>query len=82
MDCRKSCNCRRVWKEKSDEWQEAYNQSGQGSTFVRAKIIAESICDKAAPIPDLTPSPDRNKFLHEVLSLVEETCQNLNITLE
>lgn len=73
---------RRVWKEKSDEWQEAYNQSGQGSTFVRAKIIAERICDKAAPIPDLTPSPDRNKFLHEVLSLVEETCQNLNIVLE
>ncbi len=47
----------------------------------RAKIIAENIYDKAAPVPDLTPSPDRNKFLHEVLALVEATCQELNITL-
>ncbi len=73
---------RRVWIERSDEWQEAFNQSGKGSTFTRAEIIAEDIYDKAAPVPDLTPSPDRNKFLHEVLALVEEVCQELNITLE
>lgn len=73
---------RRVWTERSDEWQDAFNQSGKGSTFVRAEIIAEEIYDKAAPVPDLTPSPDRNRFLHEVLALVEETCQELNITLE
>lgn len=73
---------RRVWTERSDEWQEAFNQSGKGSTFVRAEIIAEEIYDKAAPVPDLTPSPDRNRFLHEVLALIEETCRELNITLE
>ncbi|MGH8549857.1 MAG: hypothetical protein ACRERU_14880 [Methylococcales bacterium] len=73
---------RRVWTERSDEWQEAFNQYGKGSTFVRAKIIAEEIYDKAAPVPDLTPSPDRNKFLHEVLEVVEATCQELKITLE
>ncbi len=73
---------RRVWIERSDEWQEAFNQSGKGSTFTRAEIIAEDIYDKAAPVPDLTPSPDRNKFLHEVLALVEEVCRELNITLE
>ncbi len=73
---------RRVWTEKSDEWQDAFNQSGKGSTFIRAEIIAEEIYDKAAPVPDLTPSPDRNKFLHEVLALVEEVCKELNITLE
>lgn len=73
---------RRVWIERSDEWQEAFNQSGKGSTFVRAEIIAEEIYDKAAPVPDLTPSPDRNKFLHEVLALVKEVCRELNITLE
>ena len=72
---------RRIWTEKSEEWQEAYNQSGKGSTFVRAAIIAKEIYDKAAPVPDLTPSPDRNKFLHEVLALVETTCQELNIEL-
>ena len=72
---------RRVWTEKSEQWQKAFNQSGKGSTFVRAEIIAEDIYDKAAPVPDLTPSPDRNKFLHEVLALVEETCKKLDITL-
>ena len=72
---------RRVWIERSDKWQEAFNQSGKGSTFIRAKIIAEGIYDKAAPVPDLTPSPDRNKFLHEVLAVVETTCQELNTTL-
>lgn len=72
---------RRVWTERSQEWQDAYNQSGAGSTYVRAKIIEENIYDKAAPIPDLTPSPDRNKFLHEVLKVVETTCQELDIKL-
>lgn len=73
---------RRVWLDRADEWQEAFNQSGKGSTFVRAEIIAEGIYDKAAPVPDLTPSPDRNKFLHEVLALVEATCKEQNIRLE
>ncbi len=72
---------RRVWTERSEEWQYAYNQSGNGSTYVRAKIIEDSIYDKAAPIPDLTPSPERNKFLHEVLETVEKTCRELNIKL-
>ncbi|CAI8863854.1 protein of unknown function [Methylococcus capsulatus] len=26
------------------------------------------------PIPDVTPSPDRNSFLHEVASLVDSVC--------
>ena len=73
---------RRVWIERADEWQEAFNQTGKGSTFVRAEIIAEGIYDKAAPVPDLTPSPDRNKFLHEVLALVEATCKEQKIRLE
>ena len=72
---------RRVWTDRSQEWQDAYNQSGAGSTYVRAKIIEDNIYDKAAPVPDLTPSPDRNKFLHEVLKVVETTCQELGIKL-
>ena len=59
-----------------------FNQTDKGSTFVRAEIIAEGIYDKAAPVPDLKPSPDRNKFLHEVLALVEATCKEQNIRLE
>ena len=73
---------RRVRIERADEWQKAFNQSGKGSTFVRAKIIAKGIYDKAAPVPDLTPSPDRNRFLREVLALVEATCKEQNISLE
>ena len=73
---------RRVRIERADEWQEALNQSGKGSTFVRAEIIAKDIYDKAAPVPDLTPSPDQNKFLHEVLALVEATCEEQRIRLK
>lgn len=73
---------RRVWTERSHEWQEAFSLSGQGSTFVRAKIIAGDIYEKAAPVPDLTPSPDQNEFLHEVLKLVEDVCRELEIELK
>ena len=48
----------------------------------RARIIAKEIYDKAAPVPDLTPSPDQNKFLREVLALVEATCKKQHIRLE
>lgn len=72
---------RKIWVEKSEEWQTAYNQGGPGSTFIRAEIIDESIYRKAAPVPSLTPSPDRNKFLHEVLELIESVCNDLNIKL-
>jgi hypothetical protein len=72
---------RRIWTDRYQEWQDAYSLSGTGSTFVRAKMIEDNIYDKAAPIPDLTPSPERNKFLHEVLKIVETTCQELGIKL-
>lgn len=72
----------RVRIKHADEWQEALNQSGKGSPSVRAEIIAKEIYDKVAPVPDLTPSPDQNKFLHEVLALVEASCKEQNIGLE
>ena len=73
---------RRVWIERADEWQAALKQSGKGSTRFRAEIIARGIYDKAAPVPDRTPSSDQNKFLHEVLALVEATCKKQDIRLE
>lgn len=65
---------RRVRAERMMDWQTAFNQSGRGSSFARASIIGNQIYDRAAPIPDMTPSPDRNAFLHEVAALVDSVC--------
>ncbi|MCO5100723.1 MAG: hypothetical protein M9885_07465 [Burkholderiaceae bacterium] len=65
---------RRVRAERMPEWQSAFNQSGRGSSYARASIIGERIYERAAPIPDVTPSPDRNSFLHEVAAVVESVC--------
>lgn len=65
---------RRVRAERMPEWQSAFNQSGRGSSYARASIIGERIYERAAPIPDVTPSPDRNSFLHEVTAVVESVC--------
>lgn len=66
---------RRIRAERMQEWQSAFNQAGRGSSFVRATIIGERIYDRAAPVPDATPSPDRNSFLHEVAAVVDGVCQ-------
>ncbi|MBL8528857.1 MAG: hypothetical protein JNL68_14310 [Burkholderiales bacterium] len=65
---------RRVRAERMSDWQTAFNQSGRGSSYARASIIGERIYERAAPIPDVTPSPDRNSFLHEVAAAVEGVC--------
>lgn len=62
----------RIRQDRAAAWQEAYAQGGAGSTFVRARIIADQVYDKAAPVPDVAPSPDRNDFLHAVCRIVEE----------
>lgn len=72
---------RRVRAERMPEWQSAFNQSGRGSSYARASIIGERIYDRAAPIPDVTPSPDRNSFLHEVAAVVEGVCQEMGAAL-
>jgi hypothetical protein len=66
----------RVRARRMSDWQTAFNQSGRGSSFLRASIIGEQIYDRAAPIPDMTASPDRNAFLHEVAALVDSVCQD------
>ena len=72
---------RRVRAERMTEWQSAFNQSGRGSSYARASIIGERIYERAAPIPDVTPSPDRNSFLHEVASVVETVCEEIGAKL-
>ena len=58
---------RRVWRERINDWERAYQESGRGSTFVRARIIGNDIYEPAAPVPGVMPSPDRNQFLREVV---------------
>ncbi|MDA8327501.1 MAG: hypothetical protein M0Z83_00850 [Betaproteobacteria bacterium] len=72
---------RRVRAERMPEWQSAFNQSGRGSSYARASIIGERIYERAAPIPDVTPSPDRNSFLHEVAAMVESVCEDVGAKL-
>lgn len=72
---------KRVRADRMLEWQSAFNQSGRGSSYVRASIIGEQIYERAAPIPDVTPSPDRNSFLHEVAHAVEAVCEALGAKL-
>ncbi len=73
---------RRVRAERLPEWQSAYSQSGRGSSYTRASIIGEQIYDRAAPIPDVTPSPDRNAFMHEVAAAVSEACGEAGASLK
>lgn len=73
---------RRVWQDRAVLWQRAYGQRGIGSTFVRARIIGDEIYDPAAPIPDVTPSPDRNQFLKEVILEVEAAAEETGASLE
>ena len=63
-------------------WQNAYAQRGRGSSFTRARIIAADVYEKGAPIPTVSASPDQNRFLKDVASLVAEVAENLDMILE
>ena len=71
----------RVWKERAQEWRDAYDKRGQGSTYVRADIIGTHILEPAAPIPNLTPSIDRNLFLRQVADAVKEAADECGAVL-
>ena len=72
---------RRVKSERLADWRSAYDESGPRSTFRRAKLIAERVYDLAAPVPDVTPSPDRNAFLQEVATVTRESVELVGATL-
>ncbi len=73
---------RRVWYERTVQWQDAYYKRGTGSTFVRARIIGDEIYEPAAPVPDVMPSPDRNQFLHEIIAEVKEAAEETGAIFE
>ena len=64
------------------QWQDAYYERGTGSTFVRARIIGDEIYEPAAPVPDSTPSPDRNQFLREIVAAVEQATAETKAVLK
>ncbi len=72
----------RVRGARMPEWQLAFSQSGRGSSYHRASIIGERIYERAAPVPDVIPSPDRNSFLNDVAALVEGVCAEMGAHLE
>ncbi|MCG5078265.1 ATP-binding protein [Paraburkholderia tagetis] len=72
---------RRVRTERLSEWRSAFDESGPRSTFRRAELIAGQIYDRAAPIPDVTPSPDRNAFLQEVAEATREAAEFIGAKL-
>jgi hypothetical protein len=47
---------RRARTERLAEWRQVFDESGAGSTYRRANVIAEWVYHRAAPIPDVTPS--------------------------
>jgi energy-coupling factor transporter ATP-binding protein EcfA2 len=72
---------RRVRADRLGEWQDAYNEYGKWSSNRRARIIGERIYERAAPVPDAAPSPDRNSFLHEVADALDSTCAEMGAEL-
>lgn len=72
---------RRVWREREVECKNPFYKSGTGSTFVRARIISGEIYGPAAPVPDITPSPDRNQFMREVVAEVEAAAEEVGARL-
>jgi hypothetical protein len=72
---------RRVKLERLSDWRNAYDESGPRSTFRRARLIAERIFDLAAPVPDVTPSPDRNAFLQDVATVTRESVEQVGAVL-
>jgi hypothetical protein len=73
---------RRLAEDVQFGWQEAYAQSGRGSSFARARIIAADVYDRGAPIPTVSASPDQNRFLKDIASLVAEVAEEFDMVLE
>ena len=63
-------------------WQDAYQQRGSGSTFVRAQIIAADVFDRGAPVPTVAASPDQNRFLRAVAAAVDGVAEELGFFVE
>lgn len=63
-------------------WQNAYAQSGSGSTYIRARIIANEVYDRGAPVPGVVASPDQNRFLKDVAKLMADVAEEVGLILD
>jgi hypothetical protein len=72
---------RRLKTDRLGEWRQAFDVSGTGSTFQRAKLIASQVYDRAAPIPDIAPSPERDAFLEEVAAAIKAAAEAVGAQL-
>jgi hypothetical protein len=63
------------------DWQEGFRLSGWGSTSVRARLIANDVFATQVPVPQATPSPDHNQFLHQVIGVIEQAAAEVGIAL-
>ena len=71
----------RLSKEPFKEWQGAYALRGPGSTFERASKISSGIFSYWVPVPDVTPSPDKNEFLHKIISEIQSAAEEYGVKL-
>ena len=55
--------------------------ASKGRRSAEHRIISGGVCDRAAPIPGVTPPADQNSFLHEVAALVDSIAAHLDVKL-
>jgi hypothetical protein len=72
---------RRIKEERIGDWQRAFGLSGIRSTFARAHVIADEIYEKAAPVPDVTPSPGVDGLLEEAMEIVMQAAAESGVRL-
>ena len=72
---------RRLRDEVRLGWQHAYAPYGPGSTFTRARIVADEVYDRGVPVPTVAASPDQNRFLHEVAEVVTDVATQFDLEL-
>lgn len=68
---------RRLITEVQPAWSDAYLLSGAGSTFERARRIANDVYDRAVPVPTAAATLDQNRFLTEVADLLMEVSEEV-----
>ena len=69
----------RLRDETIPDWLRAFHLSGKGATYVRARLISRDIYEKVAPLLDRTP--DRNKFMNDIIGVVRDAAARYKIML-
>ena len=75
---------RRLWREHLEDWEDAYQLSGTGSTRVRADHMMHDIYEPAAPSIEPEPTMDQQmqEFRDEILKAVRDAIEDAGGHLE